>query len=370
VIKRLLLLNGLAILAVVCNHAAAWGYTAMFWWADRYRPVTAPNFDQIGTLPYYGLLAIQQLAVFSVPAFLFVSGFFVSYAARAKSALSWKMVITRIRHLLVPYVIWSGVIFVADALQGTTYAPVEYLERLVFGRATAVYFYIPVICQFYLLSPLVIPIARTRGKLILVVSALLQLGIVGSRYLIPFGVETPALDLMIRVTPCWSFPRWAFFFAFGLVSGFHLARLKYWLHRLKWGLFVAVVVLGVLDVLEPEVLYHTIGKDWGWGRGLFTISSNLYAVAFILCFLAFDKVTIPGSKMFHQLGRSSFSIYLLHPKVLEFAARVIRQIAPLMLAHQVVFQPLLVVLAIGGPLLFMTTVSRSPARRFYRHLFG
>ena len=343
----------------------------MFWWADRYRPVTAPNFDQIGPLSYYGLLAIQQLAVFSVPAFLFISGFFVAYAARgSQSTLSWKTVITRIRHLLVPYVIWSGVIFVGDALQGTTYTPVEYLERLVFGRATAAYFYIPVICQFYLLSPLVIPIARTKGKLVLVVSALLQLGIVGSRYLIPFGVETPALDLMICVTPGWSFLRWTFFFAFGVVSGFHIARLKHWLHRLKWGLLVAVVVLGVLNVLEPEVLYHTIGKDWGWGRGLFPISSNLYAVAFILCFLAFDKVTIPGSKMFRQLGKSSFSIYLLHPKVLEFAARVIRQIAPWMLAHQVVFQPLLVVMGVGGPLLFMAAVSKSPARRFYRHLFG
>jgi len=93
-------------------------------------------------------------------------------------------------------------------------------------------------------------------------------------------------------------------------------------------------------------------------------------VAFILCFLAFDKVTIPGSKMFHQLGKSSFGIYLLHPIVLEFVARVIRQIVPWMLAPQVVFALLLVVMAVGGPLLFMTAVSRSPARRFYRYLFG
>ena len=366
--KRLLLLSGLAILAVVCNHATGWGFTAMFWWTDRYRPVVTPNFDQMGTLPYYVLLAIQQLAVFSVPAFLFVSGFFVAYAARgSQSALSWKTVITRIRNLLVPYAIWSVVIFVSDALQGLTYAPVEYLERLVFGKATLAYFYVPLLCQFYVLSPLVAPLARSRGKLVLGVSALLQLGSLSSRYLVAYGAETPALALVIRMTG-WSFPNWAFFFALGVVSGFHLTRLKGWLLRFKWGLLVAVVLLGLLAILEPQAPLHTSGKDWG--RALNSISSQLYAVAFILCFLAFDKVKVPGSKIVHQLSKSSLGIYLLHPKVLEFAARVIRQIAPWILAHQVVFQPLLVVMAVGGPFLFMTIIFRSPARRFYRYLFG
>lgn len=110
--KRLFLLNGLAILAVVCSHATGWGSIAMSPWADRYRLVVGPDYDQTGTLPYYMLLAMKCLMPFSVPAFLFVSGFFVAYAARgSQSALSWKMVIVRLRNLLVPYLIWSVVIF-------------------------------------------------------------------------------------------------------------------------------------------------------------------------------------------------------------------------------------------------------------------
>lgn len=367
--KRLLLLNGLAITAVVCHHATGWGYTAMFWWTDRYRPVVVPSFDQVGTLSYYALLVLQQLTSFSVPSFLFVSGFFVAFMARGgQSALSWKTVMTRVRNLLLPYAIWSGVIFVGDALQGLTYGPIEYLERLAFGRTIPPYFYVPLLCQYYLLSPLIVPIARSRAKLLLLVSAFVQLGAISLRYLDVYGVKTPALALVIRMTAEWSFPAWAFFFALGVVSGFHLAQLKQWLSQLKWGLLVAVFVLGLLAILEYEATYPITGKDWvGFFR---LVSSDLYALAFILCFLAFDKVTIPGSRIAHQLGKSSFGIYLLHSKVLEFAARVIRQIAPWMLAHQVIFQPLLVVLGIGGPLLFMTAVSRSPARRFYRYLFG
>jgi peptidoglycan/LPS O-acetylase OafA/YrhL len=277
-------------------------------------------------------------------------------------------VIVRIRNLLVPYSIWSLVIFFGDALQGLTYIPVEYLERLSLGRATRAYFYVPLLCQFYLLSPLVAPIAKTRGKLVLLTSALLQLTTISLRYLVAYGVDAPALDSLIRVTPVWSFPRWAFFFVVGLVSSFHLAQLKQWLSRFKWALLFAVVLMGLLAILEPHAPLDPTGYEWG--RSVSSISSQLYAVAFILCFLAFDKVTIPGSKTVHQLGKSSYGIYLLHPKVLEFIARVVRQITPWILAYQIVFCSSLVVVGVGVPFLFMTAVSKSPARRAYRYLFG
>jgi len=368
-IRRVFLLNGLAILAVVCNHAASWGYIAMFWWTHRYRPVNSPNFDQIGTLPYYGLLVIQQLTVFSVPAFLFVSGFFVVYAARGSQfTLNWRTVKVRITNLLVPYITWSAVIFIGDFLQGITYTPVEYLRRLALGGATEAYFYIPLICQFYLLSPLVVPIAKTRGRLMLYISALVQLGIMNLWYLNLFGANIPGLNQVICMMPGWSFVNWAFFFAFGIVSGFHLQQLKQWLARLKWGLVVAVIVLGLLAILEPEVIYRSTGEDW---RGdPLTISASLYAVTFILCFLAFDKISIPFSTNIYKLGSKTYGIYLLHPKVLECVARIIYHIAPWMLAHQVLFQPLLIIFGVGGPLLFMTAVARSPARRAYRLLFS
>ena len=94
----------------------------MFWWTDRFRSVVIPCFDQVGTFPYYVMLVIQQLTAFSVPSFLFVSGFFVAYAARGeRSTLTWKTVGTRIGNLLVPYLIWSTVILIADAFQGLTY---------------------------------------------------------------------------------------------------------------------------------------------------------------------------------------------------------------------------------------------------------
>lgn len=364
--RRLLLLNGLAILAVVCNHAAAWGETAMFWWTDCYRPVETPNYDQRGTWAYWALVAIIHLAMVSVPAFLFISGFFVSYAARSQDrTASWRMTRTRIIHLLVPYVIWSAVIYLGDSLQGVTYSPLEYLTRLLTGGATATFFYVPVLVQLLLVSPLLAPPARAKPGLLLTVSALVQSSAMGVRYARFLGADAPRLALVWTLVPSAYF---VFFFSFGMVAGSHLSELKRLVARYRWPLAGAVVSFAALAIVEGEATTRVIG--WRFG-GPATLSGAFYALCFILCFLGFDLSSMLPSRTLYYLGRNSFGIYLLHCTLLELFARVIRQVAPWILAHQVtLFVPLLVALGIGVPLLSMSIVAKSPMRRVYRYLFG
>ena len=128
-------------------------------------------------------------------------------------------------------------------------------------------------------------------------------------------------------------------------------------------------MLGTLSVLESEVLYHATLND-RWARGGSKFSTILYAVAFISFFLALDKVSIPFTRAINWIGTKSYGIYLIHPKVLELVARVIYHAAPWMLAYQALYQPLLVVAAVGIPSLLMVGVAKSPVRKCYHYLFG
>ncbi len=95
-VRNLLLLNELAIFAAVLNHAQSWGFTAMVFWADRYRPVTVPNFDQVGSASYYALTAVAGGISFAVPSFLFITGVFAAIAAgRNRTTISPKTVLIR-----------------------------------------------------------------------------------------------------------------------------------------------------------------------------------------------------------------------------------------------------------------------------------
>ena len=364
--KRFPLLRGIAILAVVFNHAAGHGFTAMFWWVHRYRDVTVPNFDQMGSLSYYGLVAIQQLSLFSVPAFLFISGFFVAYAARGSPpALSWKTVRTRVLNLLWPYLIWSVVFLVGDALEGTTYTWLEYLGGIVFGRAVRAYFFIPLVIQFYLLSPLLVRVAKHKPKALLILSALVQMVVIGLLYHRKLGGQLPALPDNWGWMPFW----WAVYYPLGIVCGFHRSGLQRWLARTKWILFVAVIALGVLSIVEAEALNATTG-DFDWAHGPFKLSSCLYALAFIPCFLAFDSRPTFLARSLNQLGKMSYGIYLLHTKTMDVVGRSIYHLVPWILSQQILLQPIFIVVSVAVPVLLMKWIARSRVKASYRYLFG
>jgi fucose 4-O-acetylase-like acetyltransferase len=369
-IRKLLALNGLAIAAVVCNHAALWVNIAMFWWTDSYRPVAVPNYDQVGSFAYYFVGAARKLTLFCIPAFLLVSGFFVAYTAQASQAsLTWKAVRGRIVSLLVPYAIWSVMIFARDYLQGVRYNPLEYLWQLLLGET---YFYIPLLCQLYLFSPFLVRIARTRGRLLLLFSGLVQLGVIGLFYCKAYGafvgMETPIVDRAIALLPSSSFVRWIVFFVFGILSGLHLPQLKRGLARFKWGLLVATVLFALLAVVEAEVVFRLTKLDW-WRSSPFTLPSCLYTVSFVLCFLAFSQ-TIELPRHLDNIGRSSLGIYFTQYFFLEFIARAVHKSLPWLLAYQVAFLLILVILTVEGPLLLMGVVAKSPVRKYHRYVFG
>lgn len=372
-IRRLPLLNGLAVLAVVCNHAVGWGFMAMFSCTDRCRPVTVPDYEQFGSICYYAMAAIEKLAVFSVPAFLLTSGFFVAYAARgSQSRFTWKMAIARIRNLLAPYLIWSVVVFAGRFLEGIVYGPFGYLRQLALGEAVAPYFYVPLLIQLYLLSPLLLSMAKVRKWLLLFISALPLVSFLGLRYVGIYGeyarVEMPVVEqLLVFLPPC-SLVRFIFFFALGILTGLHLPQISVRVARFKWGLLAATIVLGLLAVIESDVVFRSVGVDL---RGApITLLSSPYAVSFILCFLGFGDARIPFAGQLHRIGRESYGIYLLHPIFLEFGARFLQETVPFILAYQILYLPLLVLVGVGGPIVFMRLVSKSPLRRLYRHLFG
>lgn len=368
VLKRLYLLNGLAITAVVCNHITHWGLIAMSQWAYRYRNLIGPYYDLLNSLTFYGLIVIRKLAVFSVPAFLFFSGFFVAYAARGSHSLhQWKITRLRVISLAVPYVIWSVFIFTTDLFQGSVLSPSKYIIRLIYGGAVPEYYFVPLLIQFYLLSPLIIPVARERGKLVLILAALLQVGTVSLTYLGLFQGGS-LLHMILIVISHWSiFSLWGFFFTSGIVSGFQYERLKIWLARYKWVFLTSTILMGFLAIIEAGLVSNTTGQNWY--DSPFTIPSSIYAISFIFSFLAFEQVSVPFPKIFYYLSNRTFGIYLLHSRVLSLFVWAINLLLPWMVAAQFLYLSVLFLVGLGIPLLMMALVAKSPAKRYYRYLF-
>ena len=232
--KRLLYLNVLAILGVVLNHSASWGFISMFWWTDRYLPVSVPNFDQMGSFSYYALRFIEQLVAYSVPAFLFVSGYFIAFAVGRNNALEgWRVAKTRIIFLLIPYLIWSLVMFAFDYIFGVRYSPLTYVKLQLIGGAAPPYYFIPLLIQLLILAPLFIFAARKNWVLLIIITAIIQLIVQSIRYPTLLGTASPFLLNITNMTPSWFFASKMFWFVLGIVFCIHLVDFKHRITRYR-----------------------------------------------------------------------------------------------------------------------------------------
>lgn len=368
-IKRLLYLNGLAVITVILYHSAASGFVGMFFWTDRYRAVSVPNFDLIGSPSYFALRTIEQLIIYGIPTFLFVSGFFIAISTgRSQKTIGWKLIWSRIKNLAIPFIIWSVLILAFQFVQGQRLSPLEYLRTVLLGQTTEAYYFVPVLVQLYLLAPFLVPLARTRWKLLLLLAGTLQLVTMLLRYFLVLNIDPGIFEPIMFLTRSWFFAGFIFWFALGIVIGFHLQDFRATMVKYRWFFLGGLVASFFIGMVEWEMLLAASGQPWIGPRE--TLVDNFYAAFFLLSFFAFDNLKTPLPTQISSLGTKSYGIYLVHSPVLEYTARLIYHVAPLVLAYQIIFQPILYIAGFGVPLLLMALVNRSPIRRYYSYLFG
>ncbi len=349
--RRLLILNGLAAFGIAIHHAAAYGLQAMFGWHE-------PDYALIGSTPYHVTMFIRVLVFFAVPAFFFVSGFFIGIIGKGERAqLKWTTMVPRIKVLIIPFIIWT-IIRLAIIPQVPTSL----------DDVFSPYFFIPVLVQFYLLAPQIVTWAKTRWKLLLLVAGSMQIGLVVLSLLRELGLTVPGQQFILGI-PRWFFVMWPFWFPFGVVTGIHLEKVSKPLVRVKWLLLGALIVLPFLSVLEYQTIARYTEQVW-LGPTFGGVARTLYGLAFILCFIAFDRISVPFFKELTQLGTKSLGIYMGNIPAIYVVAVLMYHLVPWILDNQLIYQTILIAAGLGGPLLLMAIVRKSILRPLYRYVFG
>lgn len=340
----------------------------MFFWAEEAYGVVPP--DQVGSIPYYAFRIFEQMAVFSIPAFLFVSGFFIAFATgRRHETIPWPVVWVRIRDLLIPYTIWSVILWILLFAEGWAFGnhrislaglPANYL----IGKTNPAYYYVPLLIQFYLLSPLIVRWAKTHPKSLLAAAALIQFAVQLQYYPLLLGVDVSWSDMV----PKWLFVTRIFWFSLGVVVGFNIKPMQTVIDRYKVVFLLTAVILFPLGIMEWELMQNWSGVLFLQHRE--TILDSVYSLAIIFAFVGYRQVKIPLTSQIDDLGSKSFGIYLIHAPVLIYTSRVIFIVVPGLLAYQLIFLASMCVAGLVVPLALMALVNRSPARHYYKYIFG
>ena len=358
-VKRLLFLNGLAAICIATYHAAAYGFSAMFEWTDRYRPVSVPNYDQVGSLSYYALLFVRNLDAFAIPAFIFVTGYFVAFLSRGnRSNISWTIIFSRIKVLLIPFTLWTLIrLGLMKDIPDNVHDVLSH------------YYYIVLVIQFYLLAPLLVPLARKSWFLLVALAALIEISTDGIFLFNYFGLDSPFVLQLQGYFPLWFFPRRILLFAVGIVAGLYQKEFIEILARFKWALVATAIALFSLSFLEYEFYAHLTGQDW-LGPTFRGIANRNFGVVAILAILAINTDRFFLSNQITWLGSRSFGIYLANIPTIYPIAVFLYKYLPWVLGNQFLYQFVLVSAGLGIPLLLMAILSRSRGRGYYRFVFG
>lgn len=247
-------------------------------------------------------LWLNQLARFSVPLFLTLSGY--GLAASAKG-LPWLW--SKAERILYPWLAWSLLLLFPIIWMGD-YSQV--FRKFIMGRAYYHLYFLPIILQCYVLFPLFYKLAeqRIRGMLVLIALLLIQYVWMGG-----FGVEKIPYRLPAVVSIHWL----GYFFAGVLIQRHTWPKLSsHW----SVGVLCVLSVLGVTTLLYQEVIIRILKSVAKLGikanpDQFLHFQRPLVMLLWLTALLILHWLSKQSSKQLglEQFAGISFFVYLVHP---------------------------------------------------------
>lgn len=367
--RKVLLLSGISILAILIEHADTFGIDALYFWLPRYQTLLPANYNPLSTPQYIILILFKQGFIFGVPAFLFVSGFFAGYAINLEKT-RWKIITTRILALVVPYLFWTDINIILDAGTGNISTTWQYLARLFFGVGG--FWFIPVLIVFYLISPWLIRLSKINSKSLLIFSGILQIVFITLKYTIFLSLKStnPLINFIINDQNNNFLMNWIFYFPFGIVYYMHQHDLKIWMltHRKSIELICAFSFLIAMTISLWKNIY--LQPTDNWITGFVDFLSHLYSVFIIIVFLILGEIKGILYNQIIKLSPQVYGIYLTHYFFQSYFSRAIYHLIPALLRFQILFFILNIVIGLGGSLLLMRLMRKSRLKSHYALVFG
>ena len=298
-------LKAFAIIAVIFIHVVSIGQK----FAERLTPY------------WFHLVTYDQLLRFCVPLFIALSGFGLA-AKYSSSHLDLKDFYTRrVAKLLPQYLFFAVVLYIFLLLmQPVTGEIVHYnfFQAIFLGRADYHLYFVPLVFQFYILFPLFFWMTRKNIWVMLLVSLLVQVGVfyvIGTKTEMPWYNEpwNDQRQYILAVS-------WGFYFVLGIVLGLSVKR-EALRGKIVWGALVLTVVGLVWSIVDAQRMVLS-GIDLQATTRFTRIPVLVYSSGLIVFallvpnFLKASPFRVFKNSLI-QVGRNSYTTYLLHTLVLR-----------------------------------------------------
>lgn len=265
----------------------------------------------------FPFLFYRQLLNFAVPSLIFMSGYWSSKRP-IKSLDDYKTFLTkRLSRVLLPYFFWSFLLLGYQAMCGHRINVYELIFKLATGEAGMGYYFVIVISQLYVLTPLLQYInCKPYGLTFVLIFNIIALLAMYLSRLFNFIYPIPA---------SLAFYSWVFFYQIGLWVGTHSDTVAPLKKNVRSLILPIILVCWLISCLETVVISS---KYYNWHAvSAVKYSSLLYSACIIFGFLLFEKQLFTRSpRLLALIGQHSFGIYLTHGIILVPVINIFQRI--------------------------------------------
>lgn len=299
--------RGIAMIGVVVIHSTATAASnATFGWNNQ--------------LVY---LIINKMASFAVPAFILLSGFVL--CVRYEKLGKWKDLLLfykkRARFLLIPYLLWSLLYHIYHHLGGgeSFYVWLKiYFTDLCTGAASYHLYFVPLIAQYYLITPVVLwlfHVLRNRNivnvfLVLLTLAAFIQVMTGTAIQMFQWGDGKSILASTYLVC-----------FVLGCCLGRYYEAYSIRMKQKRSILYGLTLVFLMLHIEKYLLLFSGWTFYWLFSELLVQAYCIFATLALIEAAKSFVRLHLL-SKALLYLGRYSLLIYLFHPFILILCDRI------------------------------------------------
>jgi len=261
--------------------------------------------------------AINNLSIFAVPVFIFLSGLvlFYSYSDTWTVRRTPGFYRKRLQFILIPYLIWSVFYYIYNQWLDPTvkihFSLSQFADLLPWGLAAYHLYFMVIIMQMYALFPLLISLVklwRPLGRYLWLFGILVQAG-----YFVYRQFEDTPLQYGDRL-----FITYFAVFCIGGSIGMHYERFVGWLNRNIWWMTAAAASVGLVYLLITLQAFRGMRVEAWEYELMFNLYPTLVAMALIWigrhCVENAPRLTAVLS----SFGAASFGIYFTHVALMSY----------------------------------------------------
>ncbi len=292
-------------------------------------------FGRRGSLPVLFYIGANQMARFSIAAFVFITGVVLFYNYPADRPIRYgEFIRRRLTYIFVPYLLWSiGYTAAKVIITRGSYRPTlaMFAKDLALGNTFYHLYFIILIFQAYLLFPLILRSVRAcRGReWPLMIAAFIAYALLMQHS--QYGHFQPQSPLMKFI---WQYRDrnllwWSFYLILGGVVADHWQSVMTWLQRHP--LVVSASFIASYAWITWDAFSHFAIPNYDAATAMTPLRP--VALVYTICTLAFllivPDLLARASGMVSatiSLGQVSFAVYLAHPFVLTVGEILLRRL--------------------------------------------